>query len=170
MARDLQFRIEEGEQLAELIRALKDLEDGKEIAKRLRRGLREAARPMVPAVRQAVLALPSSGLNARRGRQSLRRSVAKATALRVRTSGKRPGVVVWVNPRRMPAGQRNLPAYMEGLRPFHRWRHPVYGDEDTWVTQAPTPYFYRAIRPHEDRVADAGREVIRGIADEIANR
>jgi hypothetical protein len=170
MPRDLQFRIEDGQALREMIRDLRELEDGRELAKRLRRGLRQAAKPMVPAVRRSVLALPSRGLNARRGRDSLRRSVAKATQIRAKTSGSRPYVAVWVNPKRMPEGQANLPAYLEGIRPFQRWRHPVYGDGDTWVTQPPKPYFYRAIRPLEDGVAEEGRRVMNEIAAEIAGR
>jgi len=170
MARDLQFRIQQGRELRDLSRRLRGLEDGREIAGRLRRELRRAARPMVPAVRAAVLALPSQGQNARRGRDSLRRSIARATQLQVQTSGTRPGVRVWVNPRRMPEGQANLPAYMEGIRPFHRWRHPVYGDEDTWVTQPSRPFFYRAVRPLEDGVAEAGARVMDEIAREIEGR
>ena len=170
MARDLQFRIQQGQQFRDLSRRLREMEDGKEIAKRLRRELRRAARPMVPAVRAAVLATPSRGDNARRGRDSLRRSIARATQLQVKTSGSRPGVRVWINPRRMPEGQHNLPAYMEGIKPFDRWRHPVYGDENTWVTQEARPFFYRAIRPYEDGVVEAGDRVLREIAREIEVR
>lgn len=171
MARDLRFRIEDGQALRQMMRDLRELENGKEIAKRLRRGLRKAAKPMVPAVRRSVLALPSRGENAARERDSLRRSIAKATQVRVKTAGARPHVAVWVNPKRMPEGQENLPAYLEGLRPFHRWRHPVYkreGRNTAWVTQPPKPYFYRAIRPLEDGVAEEGRRVMNEIATEIA--
>jgi len=173
MARDVSFRIEDGQVLRGMMRDLRELENGKEIAKKLRRGLRKAGKPMVPAVRRSVLALPSQGENARRGRDSLRKSVAKATQLRVKTAGTRPHAAVWVNPKRMPEGMANLPTYLEGLRPFHRWRHPVYqqdGQNTAWVTQPPKPYFYRAIRPLEDQVAEEGRQVMNEIAAEIAGR
>lgn len=170
MPRDLSFRIQQGEQLRDFSRALRELEDGREIAKRMRRELRQAGRPMVPAVRAAVLALPSKGQNARRGRPSTRAQVARATALRVRASGRTPGVSIWVNPKRMPEGKRNIPAYMEGIRPFHRWRHPTFGDWEKAVQQPATPYFYRAVRPYEDGVAEAGDRVLSWVAEQIANR
>lgn len=170
MARDLQLRIENGEALRRLARDFRRLEDGKELRKRLRRELKDAGDRIVKAEQRAVRRLPSKGQSARAGRRSLRASTARATQLRIRTSGRRAGAVVWVNPRRMPAGQQNLPAYMEGVRPFQRWRHPVFGDRDAWVTQAPKPWFYRAARPHERDAEQAAARVIGAIATEIANR
>jgi len=167
---ELEVRVQQGQDIRRLLARLRELEDGKEIRKRLRRELKESAKPMVPAVQRAVLALPSKGQSARAGRPSLRARVARATQIRVRASGTRPGVTVWINPRRMPEGQKNLPAYMEGIRPFHRWRHPVFGDEDVFVQQPPKPFFYRAVRPLQDEVSRAGTRIINDIQREIEGR
>jgi hypothetical protein len=46
-----------------------------------------------------------------------------------------------MNPKDMPPGELSLPLGMEGVK---RWRHPVYGNREVWVTQAPHPYFQQA--------------------------
>lgn len=38
--------------------------------------------------------------------------------------------------RKMPEGKQTLPAYANaGKSRWRRWRHPVYGNRDVWVTQ-----------------------------------
>jgi hypothetical protein len=129
-------------------KALKQAANGKELGKQLRRELREVAKPMVPKVRAAWLAAPSQGhgtsTRARRGQPSLRRLLAKATRVEVRTAGKHAGVRVRTDGRRMPSGMKALPGYAEGIR-RRPWRHPVFGDRETWVDQQPFPRFYEAI-------------------------
>ena len=168
MSPSLQIRVQGGDDLRRLTRQLRGLEDGKKVRAEMRRALKAVADDrMVPAVRAAALAIPSKRESARRGRRSLRRSIARATQTRVRMAGPRAGVLVWVNPKRMPPGQQNLPAYMEGLRPFQRWRKPLFGDTEHWYTQRPHPYFYRAVRPHEDDTARRMTRIIDGVADKI---
>lgn len=132
----------------------------------LRRELIVVGRQGAAAVRASVRATPSMGQSARRGRPSLRGKIAKATEAKVRNS-KRPGVIVWVNPGRMPGGEETLPAYYDGtLKP---WRHRTFG---SWsgkkaVVQQPHPYFNRAINPIAGQLADAGDKVLDRIADKI---
>lgn len=168
MSRDLEFRVEGGAELRRLARELRDLEDGKEILKQLRKDLKKIANErMVPAVKQAALSIPSKGQSSRRGRRSLRTSIARATQARVRSAGRSAGVTIWVSPRRMPEGQHNLPAYMEGMRPFQRWRHPRFGDTDHWYTQRAHPYFYKTIRPLEGDAQDAALRAVDAVANRI---
>ena len=170
MTRNLQLRIENGERLRTLAREFRGQGDGKELRKRLRKELKGTGTRIVKAEKHAVRALPSKGQSARRGRPSLRATTARATQLRIRTSGPRAGVTVWVNPKRMGPGRANLPAYMEGVRPFQRWRHPVFGDADTWVTQRPRPWFYRTAARYEDDAQRGAARVIDSIAREIESR
>ena len=170
MAVDQLLRIENGEALRRVARDIRQFEDGREMRKRLRAELKSAVTPIVQAEKRAVLALPSKGQSSRRGRRSLRRDIARATQARIRMSGPRAGALVWVNPRRMPPGKANLPGYLEGVRPFQRWRHPVFGDTDTWVTQQPRPWFYRTAARYENDVERAAVRAIESIATEIESR
>lgn len=153
-------------ELARLARDLRALEDGRVLNDELRDELREIVAPAVRSVRASIRAIPSKGQSGRLGRRSLRAEMARAVEGKVRTT-RRPGLIVRVNPRRMGPGRHNLPAYMEGDRPFHRWRHPVFGNTRVWVTQAPKPYFARAVRSVPDDAEDAARRAIDFIADRI---
>lgn len=144
------LRVQGAEQLRRLAKDLRKHEEGREIRKGVVRSLKDVANEVVRAEKAAVLALPSKGENARRGRRSLRRRFATATQSRVRASGKDAGVSVLINPKRMPEGQQNLPAYWNRERGYERLRHPVFGDPDTWVQdQHVTPWFYETARPYE---------------------
>jgi hypothetical protein len=140
--------------------------DDKTIKKKLRRELVAAAAPMVPAVRAAIGAIPVKGTS---GSTGLRKRLQKATRLRVRTVGRQAGVAILVDPKRMPDGQKALPKYMEGLKP---WRHPVFADDPnrqawTWVSQTPRPYFFRTVRPLGLRSKIAVSKVVTDITHDI---
>ncbi len=159
------LRVEGSGELRRLSRQIRGIENRKEIMKQLRRALREGGRPMVPAVRRKVLALPSKGEPARKGRKGLRRAVASATRLDVNTGGKRAGVQVRVHPRRMPDGTRALPALLEGED--GPWRHPLFGDRESWFNQAAHPYFAPAVNPLIPRAERLAEEALDKVADEI---
>ncbi|WP_018658457.1 hypothetical protein [Actinomadura flavalba] len=154
------------EQLRRLARDLRKIEGGKEIRQQMVREMKDAARQLAAAEKTAVLALPSRGENARRGRRSLRRAMATATVAQVRSSGDRAGVNVRINPKRMPPGQHNLPAYLNDEPGFGRLRHPVFGT-DTWVQQAPTPWFYATAAPYERVTQQRLLAILDGVAAQI---
>lgn len=107
---------------------------GRGIRSKMRRNRVAAALPVKIAAQDSALAIPAAGPAS----TGLRDAIAKATQIKIVTSGKNVVVRVWVNPSRMPAGQQELPSLMEGLR---KWRHPVYGDKAVWVSQPAHPYF-----------------------------
>ena len=152
--------------LVQVTRALRGVEDGKELRKQLRRNITAAAKPMVPAVRSKVKSLPSKG-GPRPGRPPLRASVAKATRLQVQMSGRYAGVTIRVDPKKMPEGMHNLPGYLDGTAPFERWRSPNWG-RDQWKTQPSHPYFYAIARRYEPAVKQAVAESIETIRRQIA--
>src|SRR5262245_56732720 len=88
------------------------------------------------AARASILAMGVHG--SKRAEPSLRAVVAKATKVRIRTSGKRPGVRVVVKKTTMPRGFRNAPKRLNAAR---GWRHPVFGS-DNWVTQRGKPRWF----------------------------
>lgn len=154
---------DQAKQLAALAKTLKTTADGKRVLRDLRRELRKAATPMLKSVRTAALGLPSQGENARRGRDSLRRNLARSSRIKTSFSSRSAGVLVVTGPRGMPSGMQGLPPMVEGLIP---WRHPNWG-RDEWVRQAAMPFFYPAVRPHEPQATAAGRRVLDQMTKEI---
>jgi hypothetical protein len=162
MARDLSVEIVGAGELRDLSRALRKQADGRERTKELRRGLRDVGKPLVPAIRSRIRAMPSRGESRRRGRKSLRAEMARSVTLQVRTSGTRAGVSVFMSPKKMPDGKRALPGYFEQVPGKTRLRHPVFGDRETWVTQSvpAAGYFTHTIRPAEEQAVQAARKVV----------
>lgn len=72
-------------------------------------------------------------------RSGLRDSAARALKIeyRERATSSRPflGVRIRMSASSMPPDQRRLPKHMN----YGRWRHPVFGDRDAWVTQTALP-------------------------------
>lgn len=154
----------QAKQLADLAKTLRQTADGKVTLKRLRKELRQVAQPMRKSVQRAAMGLPSDGESARRGRPSLRRTLSRATRIKVTFARFTAGVMVVTGPGGMPDGMKGLPPYFEGGAPL---RHPVFGNRDVWVRQQASPFFYPAIRPHEASVQAAAQRVLDQITKEI---
>lgn len=135
--------------------------DDKRLKKEFRKGLRAAAKPMVPAVRAAIQQIPSKQPYQSDG---LRGLMSKAVKLEVKTTGRQAGVRIRVDGRRMPAHMRALQAYMEGKK--KPWRHPVWGNREVWVKQDPKPYFYKTVMP----MASRARQGVNRAADRVAQQ
>ena len=101
-----------------------------------------------------VLATPSKGQNARRGKPSLRRGISGAIQVRKENSRDAAMVNIFVNPSKMPVGKYGLGSLYEGVS---EWHHPVYGHEPV-LYQAPHPYMATA-----DQGAHAALEVAANI-------
>ena len=134
------FEIRGGGDLRRVSAELRRMGDGGELLRAYRRELRAAAAPMVPAVRAAIAAIPAAGPAS----TGLRKRLQRATRLQSRTTGKYAGIRVLVDPKKMPSGEKSLPEEMEGTK---RWRHPVFGNRSSWVTQQPHPYFFKTVEP-----------------------
>lgn len=125
--------------------------------------LRGPVREAEEKVRAKILSIPSRTRN-RGGRgghqESLRRKMVAALKSNVETRKDLTGGYVWVDAYAMPSGEENLPAYMEGIRRYTRWRHMVFGDPEVWVTQRAHPYFRRTVRPYEAKSIAVAEKVI----------
>jgi hypothetical protein len=150
-----------GGDLKRISRELRSM-GNKELKKRFGKELRAAAKPMVPAVRQAIRQIPSKRPYSADG---LRGHLSRATKLEVRTTGKDAGVRIRVDGRKMPDKQKALQAYMEGLK--RPWRHPVFGNREVWVKQEPSPYFYKTVRPLGMRARTNVNRAIDRVAKDI---
>lgn len=144
---------------------MRGVERRAEIRKRLARNLRQPAKEIQMAVRTAAIAIPSRGESARRGKMPLGRRLARATSLQVKTSGDSAGVKLWLNPAKMPDGQKALPAYEEGET--GPWRHPTFGNTDYWFNQSPHPFFWPTVNPRLPAFYQAAEDAIDATADEI---
>jgi hypothetical protein len=147
--------------LRRLNRDLRDVEDGKELQRELRTGLRGVLNPIREQVKAAYLAQPAYQGRRDRPGPPLRSLLAKATKTEVRTTGKLAGARLRVDGRKMPSGMRSLPAYWEGYKP--RWRWPVYGNREAWAQGRARPIFDRTVGPIEDDARRAAEQVMEGV-------
>lgn len=154
--------VEQVRQFRDLSGRLKKAGRG-DLRKQLNKAIKDAGRPIVDDVRNAVQGLHSSSshgggakqrqrysasrarseraaLNAMRRSGSLRRRVAGATAL----ESTQRGVRFVVRSAQLPEDQRSLPRHMNSEKGT---RHPVFGDTEKWVAQKWTPagYFSKTI-------------------------
>ena len=162
------FEIRPTSDLREVAKALRTVADGKALRKELTGGIRGILRPVVRQAQSAFRGLPDGPSRKSRERATLGELttlLAKATRLEVRTSGKLAGVRIRVDGRKMPSGMRGLPAYAEGER--GSWRHPVFGDRETWAQQPSFPTFYRTVEPHADEVSRAIDRVLEDVKRKI---
>ncbi|MET9086167.1 hypothetical protein ABZX77_30550 [Streptomyces sp. NPDC004237] len=144
-----------------IARELRRMDDA-ELKKRFRRELRKAAAPLVPVVRASIRGIPSKRAYSPGG---LRGTLAKATRLEVKTTGREAGVAIRVDGRKMPAHMKSLPSMVEGKK---RWRHPVFGNREVWVDQPKHPYFYNVVRVAGPASRRAVNKVLDGISRDIS--
>lgn len=122
----------------------------KRLSRKLRRNIVAATKPIKTEVQQNARQIPVHGSR----HTGLREALAKATRIRVLASRRNTGVQLIVDGKRMPAqvgkgprsGQQKLPAYMEGTA--RRWRHPVFGNGEAWVSQPSHPFVAPAVHKH----------------------
>lgn len=157
----MSVRLQGGEDLRRVSRELRRM-DNPEIKKRFRKELRAAARPLVPRVRASIRSIPSSRGYSPDG---LRGALSKATRLEVKTAGRQAGVAIRVDGRKMPSHMKSLPSMVEGKK---RWRHPVFGNREVWVTQPRQPYFYNVVRVAGPASRRAVNRVLDGITRDIS--
>jgi hypothetical protein len=127
----------------------------KELVKRIRRNIREAAKPAVAEVKREVQKTPRSGGKrsakvrvVRRGQErttNLRAALAAGTSLRITARARGGTVTITTDARRLPPDRAPM------VRAYNKrsFRHPVFGDTERWVAQKGTPYFGPVILRHE---------------------
>jgi len=126
----------------------------KQLRDNLRKEFRKAAKPVVEATQNAVLASPS------RHDGTLRHEAAKTVSAQVGMSARQVQLNIVSRGSRMPEGKDKLPAYLNDDR---RWKHPVYGNRKAWVKQDSHArgWFDHTISGHADdlrRAAEAAMD------------
>jgi hypothetical protein len=170
VAESIRLRVDDDGQCSRLAGAFRAAaSDGRGLREDLRREIREASSDVVTDLRAAVLGLhitgegrrvPRSVATARPG-PPLRASVADAVRLRTSLAGRSPGVRIDVDSSRLPAELANMPSRLdEG-----RWRHPVYGNRESWTTEyaAPGGWWFNTLQRHLPRWRRAVEDAMRAV-------
>lgn len=110
----------------------------RELSKALRSRIRNIGKPLAEQVKAAIA--PYS------------KTVARSITLQV-SPGARGGASMSISAKqsKMPERSRPLPALLEGRRGAS-FRHPVFGDRNTWVQQPAHPFLERTLAPQVGRV------------------
>jgi hypothetical protein len=183
------IRITGADQLARLSKELKTVD--KKLPTKLRKAIRDGSKPAVAATKQAILALPVKGtrggggtsrafhhferskakdedrrrLQAQR-RSGLRKTIAGAIKLQIKTGSKTAAVRIVVDETQLPADQRTLPRHLDSAK---GWRKPTFG-HDPWTLQRGGPWFESTIRRHVVPVRAAILKAMDDLANEIERR
>ena len=143
-----------------LVAALRAESDGKELGRSLARELKAVAEPALQAARGALMSMPSGSHEA----PGLRSTVAARTTIRVRLSGKHPGVSIRSSKSGMPRQFNNAPKRLNAAK---GWRHTVFGDDSKWVTQLGMPGWFDDTIP---RFKPAAQRAAKKVMDDMARR
>lgn len=170
---------------------LKAAGNGKTLTQEMSKRMRTAAQPAVDDAQDNVKSIDSKaggrggGSQARReftlsrsrtqnerakkqtaAGRGLRATIARAVRTTAKASGKSASVRVEVNTKLLPEDQRELPWWINA----GAWRHPVFGNRETWVQQTVTPkgWFDRSMRKNGGKVRDGAVKVIGDINRKIA--
>lgn len=155
------------------------------VVREMNKALRAGADPLVQEARRRVRATPvkggRGGASARAARakaalgkkkkpsdrakmkahkgSGLRETIARAVSPKITSTARSASLRVRAAQSKMPPDQRKLPRYVnEG-----RWRHPVFADRKTWVTQTADPAWF------DDSANAKGPEVRRNAVVVVGN-
>jgi hypothetical protein len=138
---------------------IKQVSDPKQVRKDLTKGLRQGAKPAAVAVKAAAKSLPAKSGGKATG---LRRRMASAAGVQVRTSGQMAGVRVRVSRARMGEQASLAKVTNEGS-----WRHPVYGNRHVWVVQRSRRGWFDSATA---RSAPAVRKALKKVLDDTERK
>lgn len=143
----------------ELGRALRDA-GNKDLNKRLRKGIREAGKPIIAAQRRNVRGLAGAP-------SEWKTSASRRTRIAINNrSKKRAGIRILTTPARGSEGGPFARYMNRG-----KWRHPVFGDRERWVTQTVSKGWFDGPAEAADMVVTPKlRRVLAEVVDEIARR
>ena len=124
----------------------------------------ELNRQVADGFREILRSLNSQVDSAYGGGKHLRPALRRAVFTDVRFHGENIVGFIAVPGRRMPSEMGRIPIYWEGEA---RWRHPVFGNEATWVSQAPHPSFYQIMSANTSRIEAKLNDVVDNVTSEL---
>lgn len=170
-------------ELNDLIKRLRQVEN-KKLKARLRKALKDSAKPMVDAVQKKVLEDAPSGGARRSGgrirytksrsrtvkgvteqvsmRRTVRQGIAKGIGASLRASGNDAQLIITASPRFLGNRAPMLKAYNK-----RSFRHPLFGNRNYWHTQQGNPYFGDTIYNNRDEVVKRLAAAMEAVAKDI---
>ena len=163
-------------ELNALVKRLRTVEDRK-LKARLRKALKESAKPMVDAVRDKVLEPTPHGdaranvgrirYSQRKGaqedrRRTVRQGIAKGVTASLRSGGRDAQLLVTASPRFLGKRAPMLKAYNK-----RSFRHPLFGNRNYWHTQQGNPYFGDTIYNNRDEIVKRLAAAMEAVAKDI---
>lgn len=115
--------------------------------------LRDVPRELRPAIRRAVAQAAQAFVVDVAQDASWSSRIPSAVRTKTSFAAKGSGVRVFVDSRKAPHARP-----YEGMAPGgneSKFRHPVFGNENVWVTQATRPFFRKNVEKHREKVLDA---------------
>lgn len=145
------FEVRGADQFLQLSKALKKMGDGGAMRKELHKGVKKAARPLIPKAKQeAKSRLPQRG--------GLAAQIAKEPArTQVRTGSRNFGVRIVIGKKKGGAWAANRGVI----------RHPVFGNREVWVEQKVQPGWFDD--PMKESAKDI-REDIRAAMNDVVDK
>lgn len=160
-----QLRVETHAGLDALVRRIREEEDGKQLRKELAKNLREELKPAAALAKSGIMSMSSAGPGVS---PALRSSIAKKIRPEVKLGGRWSGARVKAFKTRNVRGFVNAPKRTNRAR---GWRHPVFGNTDTWVTQrGREQWFDRALEGRQAQYKAAVMAAMEAMARRIAGR
>lgn len=150
----------------------------KELRPELRKAIKKAAAPAVRDVQEAARTISVRGARGggraaralhhasrakRKADHGLRATIARATRADIKLGGE-PRVTIRTYSRYLPADQRRLPRLLD--RP-QGWRHPVFGNRESWAAQFGEPWFGHTLKKHGPKVRDEVLDAMHRVGQKI---
>lgn len=161
------LRVQGGMELRRLSADLKRAGRG-DLTRKMRRNIRNAARPVEADLRSAVMSVQVASSRHGLARPDTDTQLRQRIAAAIGTSITSKGVRIRVNANRVGDYGAALPKYLDAsIRGYTRWRHPVFG-HDVWVEQRGQPWFFNTINRHATDFRRAVLDALDDIARELA--
>jgi hypothetical protein len=119
----------------------------------MRKQLREIGQQATEDIKaELAKSSPDGGPDTGRNRSLL----AAATRVSISFGVRSAGAKITTSPSKLPAEHKSLLSVYN----MHEFRHPVFGDKDTWQSQQGRPYFYGPVKKNLSDVAARMGEAI----------
>jgi hypothetical protein len=158
----LDLKVEGANKLRAMADALRKA-SREDLRKGLDRAIRKAARPTVEAVKEGARDIKTTGyprppsekrrpFTAIVERKHTREKIAKAVSATVSTAGEDARVSFRVRDSLLPENLKGMPRKFDS---GDKWRHPVMGNTEVWVSQSGKNWFFPPIKQHIKDFRDA---------------
>lgn len=114
------------------------------LARNLRRNIRNAAKTVVTKM-QARVRSGSYAVDV-----GLRDQIARSIKVQISTAARNPGVRIVQSGAALPASKKRMGKTWESAT----FRHPVFGNTETWVAQSGSPYFFKTAAEGRSTITD----------------